>query len=511
DSKTIKRLLDEVYGQFYDSECYLILKTYGTPAYSWDIHFWLGSKSSTDLQTVAAYRATDLDKYLNLKAKQFREIQNHESPAFLALFKDKIRYLAGEKHSIIRASSKKHFKKRLYLVKGKRNCDVFILDADEKIFVWNGPHSNNGEKIRGAEMARNIRDFERAGRATIEFIDDEWDSHAEFFTLLGAKPSPPVSKSDETDEEFEYRTIKNLKLFRVSDASGQLQMTEVQPPLSRNSLDSNDCFFLNLSSSGIYAWVGKNCTLQEKEHVWILAQKYLHEQILPSYTPICKFHEGNEPAIFRAALNWPVEPLKLKLNQAKNSKNDHEIDLHSMHIRATKLATDLPDDGKGLSKVWRIGNFALHTITELEKGIFYSGDSYIVFYKSHKVYNGIVYFWLGSQSSRDEQAAAAMFVHHIDEQESKGKAMQIRIVQGKEPEHFRRIFGDLMIILKGGNPSGFKSARELERKYEEHRTSVTKLFQVRDKKAIQIEKFMTSTSRVLTKQSTTLPKNSRSK
>uniref|UniRef100_A0A914DJE8 Gelsolin-like domain-containing protein n=1 Tax=Acrobeloides nanus TaxID=290746 RepID=A0A914DJE8_9BILA len=57
DSKTIKRLLDEVYGQFYDSECYLILKTYGTPTYSWDIHFWLGSKSSTDLQTVAAYRA----------------------------------------------------------------------------------------------------------------------------------------------------------------------------------------------------------------------------------------------------------------------------------------------------------------------------------------------------------------------------------------------------------------------------------------------------------------------
>ena len=94
-----------------------------------------------------------------------------------------------------------------------------------------------------------------------------------------------------------------------------------------------------------------------------------------------------------------------------------------------------------------------------------------------------------------------MFVHHIDEQESKGKAMQvlqeknevyiscgfqIRIVQGKEPEHFRRIFGDFMIILKGGNPSGFKSARELERKYEEHRTSVTKLFQIRDKKAIQV-------------------------
>ena len=78
-------------------------------------------------------------------------------------------------------------------------------------------------------MARNIRDFERAGRATIEFIgeifvlyprisdeflDDEWDSHAEFFNFLGAKPSPPVSKSNETDEEFENKTIKNLKLFR---------------------------------------------------------------------------------------------------------------------------------------------------------------------------------------------------------------------------------------------------------------------------------------------------------
>lgn len=72
------------------------------------------------------------------------------------------RYLTGEKHTVLRDTSIT-FKKRLYWVKGKRNCrvvevpftvkslnqgDVFILDASERIFVWNGPHSNNGEKIR---------------------------------------------------------------------------------------------------------------------------------------------------------------------------------------------------------------------------------------------------------------------------------------------------------------------------------------------------------------------------
>lgn len=38
--------------------------------------------------------------------------------------------------------------------------------------------------------------------------------------------------------------------------------------------------------------------------------------------------------------------------------------------------------------------------------------------------------------------------------------MQIRVVQGKEPAHFRQLFSGRMIIHQGGRPSGFKNVTE---------------------------------------------------
>ncbi|KAH7676083.1 advillin-like, partial [Aphelenchoides avenae] len=53
------------------------------------------------------------------------------------------------------------------------------------------------------------------------------------------------------------------------------------------------------------------------------------------------------------------------------------------------------DDGRGDVKVWRVVKFSLQEVPRREHGLFYSGDSYIIFYKSHRIHNGIVYFWLG--------------------------------------------------------------------------------------------------------------------
>jgi hypothetical protein len=60
----------------------------------------------------------------------------------------------------------------------------------------------------------------------------------------------------------------------------------------------------------------------------------------------------------------------------------------------------------------------------------------------------------GQHSSQDEQGTAALKTVELDN-ELDGAAVQVRVVQGKEPAHFLTIFSGKMIILRGGKASSF--------------------------------------------------------
>ena len=55
-----------------------------------------------------------------------------------------------------------------------------------------------------------------------------------------------------------------------------------------------------------------------------------------------------------------------------------------------------------------------------------------------------LYFWIGQNSTIDEQGAVAHHVTKMDT-EAGGNAKQIRVVQGKEPQHLQHIFKHLVI------------------------------------------------------------------
>ena len=69
----------------------------------------------------------------------------------------------------------------------------------------------------------------------------------------------------------------------------------------------------------------------------------------------------------------------------------------------------------------------------------------------------VVYFWQGRESSTDEKAASGLLAREVSDTRAGGVATQVRVVQGKEPEHFCSLFRGRMVVRSGGKASGFRN------------------------------------------------------
>lgn len=139
--------------------------------------------------------------------------------------------------------------------------------------------------------------------------------------------------------------------------------------------------------------------------------------------------------------------------------------------------------------VWRVENFKEVPQEKELVGQFYAGDSYIVkyMYKMGNKEECMLYFWQGAQSSQDEKGASALIATRMDD-EMGGAATQCRVVMGKEPAHFVRLFEGKMVIHSGGKASGFANRTD----GDSYDTDGISLFHVRgndetDSRAVQVE------------------------
>lgn len=194
---------------------------------SYDIHYWIGSRSTQDEQGAAAVYAIQLDEFLGCAPVQHREAQGHESDAFRGYFKQGIIYKKGGVASGMRhAETNAYDVRRLLQVKGKKRAvaaevrrrverwrgferterelcvppvlqvemswmsfnlgDVFLMDIGKTIVQWNGPKSNRQERLKVRAEIKEIKEVKEV-RWTISLLQssfhrvDAWlfsgDSH----------------------------------------------------------------------------------------------------------------------------------------------------------------------------------------------------------------------------------------------------------------------------------------------------------------------------------------------
>ncbi|KAH0519216.1 Macrophage-capping protein [Microtus ochrogaster] len=310
-------LARENHGIFFSGDSYLVL--HNGPEEVSHLHLWIGQQSSRDEQGACAVLAVHLNTLLGERPVQHREVQGNESDLFMSYFPRGLKYQEGGVESAFHKTNSGATPaaiKKLYQVKGKKNIrateralswdsfntgDCFILDLGQSIFAWCGAKSNILERNKARDLALAIRDSERQGKAQVEIITDG-EEPAEMIQVLGAKPALKEGNPEE-DLTADKTNAQAAALYKVSDATGQMNLTKVadSSPFASELLIPDDCFVLDNGLCGkIYIWKGRKANEKERQAALQVADGFISRM---RYSP------NTQPALLVSLRPWdPVLP-----------------------------------------------------------------------------------------------------------------------------------------------------------------------------------------------------------
>ncbi|XP_040580557.1 advillin [Lepeophtheirus salmonis] len=486
------------YGKFYDGDSYIIFSRKNREAH---IHFWLGTYTSQDEATVAAYKTVELDNYLDGYPVQHRESQGCESKRFLSYFKNYrgIMYLNGGFDTGL-----SHFERslvpKLFLVKGKRDpiiikqivphCwsemnsgDVYVLKVcseteSDCIFVWRGRTSNFYEKLNGIKLGSYLK--EETPSAKVVVLDDQTEaehlSHEELKMFESVLPLDEKaqklkdSKITVSDDDIQYVRRKEVAIYDLEKGiNDEVVMTRVDVhQLNQKLLQSKKAYIIDDHLlSGIWVWVGKESPFMYRNEGLKAGQGYIKEKNYLANISITKIVQNTEPVEFRIFFkNWKIQDVTQSQNDKRQNdfkKLPPKFDTKALHNNKPSMASyfRMVDDASGEKEVFRIEKGDLVPVSQENYGLFYSGDCYVILY-SYYEFNRlcyIIYYWLGIHSSQDERGIAAWRTVELDDKYG-GKPVQVRVIQEKEPPHFLAMFQGRFKILMGGISSKFNKGEE---------------------------------------------------
>jgi len=303
----VKQWPVEEYGEFFSGDSYIILHTYvneGEDELQYDVHFWIGKYSSQDEYATAAYKTVELDTLLGDKPIQHREVMNHESPLFKDYFeKTGFTINKGGVDTGFNRVLPEHFCPKMYKVskKGKTiefkgvpmkkaeldSGDVFVIDAGDKIYQWNGEECQVTEKFNAAGQVDKLQ-AARGGKPKTLVLEERSTSgsHPAMMLLSDA------AKKEKAEVPVAVRVIK-----RITDSDGSLDMEDVDE-FSRAVLKSEDVFLV-CTEDHVFCWVGKDASIDERKNALGYACNYLNKTETP-WLPVTVIAEGKENDAFHA-------------------------------------------------------------------------------------------------------------------------------------------------------------------------------------------------------------------
>ena len=97
------------------------------------------------------------------------------------------------------------------------------------------------------------------------------------------------------------------KTFRVSDVTGEMKTEQVKEGnLTKDDLDPNDAFLVSAGAMGIWVWLGRQATKEERKSVMQFGDKFIKDNGLPPQTALTRTFQDGEPEEFKSlfASGW---------------------------------------------------------------------------------------------------------------------------------------------------------------------------------------------------------------
>uniref|UniRef100_A0A674EBK5 Scinderin n=1 Tax=Salmo trutta TaxID=8032 RepID=A0A674EBK5_SALTR len=475
---------ENLHGNFYVGDAYVVLHTVKQrDSCFYDLHYWLGKECSQDESTAAAIFTVQLDDFLGGKPVQYRELQGFESTAFTRYFKGGITYKAGGVasgfHHVVTNDLSAL---RLFHIKGRRvvratevtlnwssfnRGDGFIVDLGAVIYQWCGSECNKFERLKAAQVAASIRDNERNGRAKLVVVE-EGSEPSELTEVLGNKPDLPEG-DDNDDMMADISNRKMAKLYMVSDASGEMQVTLVseENPFSQSHLLSDECFILDHGKSKmIFVWKGLHqadglpnaCFMFQIFRVessgrvpidpktygqfyggdcYIILYTYKRGQIIYTWQGASStLDELTASAFLTVELDRSLGGNAVQVRVSQGKEPAHLLSLFKAKplivykSGTSRIGGQAPAAPTRLFQVRRnLGTITRIAEVDAEAGSLNSNDAYLL-----KLPSGGSYLWVGKGASEDEERGAQYLSQVL-------KCQTQRIVEGQEPANFWAALG----------------------------------------------------------------------
>ncbi|XP_020369141.2 scinderin [Rhincodon typus] len=272
------------------------------------------------------------------------------------------------------------------------------------------------------------------------------------------------------------------KLYMVSDASGSMKVSLVsaENPFSCDLLLTEECFILdNGADRKIFVWKGKKANPNERKTAMKTAEDFIKQMKYPPNSQIQVLPEGGETPIFKQFFkNWKDKGQsegfgKVYVTERIAKIKQVEFDASKLHTSPQMAAKhNMVDDASGKTEIWRVESNGRIPVDPSTYGQFFGGDCYIILY-TYRL-GQIIYTWQGAHATKDELTMSAFLTVNLD-QSLGGRAVQVRVTQGKEPSHLLSLFKDkpLIIYKDGTSRKGGQSPVPSKRLFQIRRNLAT--------------------------------------